>query len=381
MTNREKFEIDFFKDKRPWSKIKDEVLGKYLRPYLAKVNKLGKKIVLIDTFAGPGVFEDGSMGSPLLMVQMAQKMVPNNYQAIFVNNNKSHHNSILNLFGEKSTLGNLIEKQKVIPLKDDAKTFLKHLKNLLTDQTVFLYLYPYGLKGCEINLWLPFLKRNENSSTEILINIQIPVIFRLSSRKALLQGKNNIQIEKHHRMLDKVFGGDYWKQALLNPNYTLEEAEMHLMKLFKEKLLDHAKYVGYCPVREKRGSQTKYYMVTMSNVIDGYLLMNDHMCMAYNRRMVESDYENLPLLKGLKTDWKENRNNNQLKTVILGFVKEDPGKSRIECWYKICEDHFMGYHSTEYRNSVKELCEAKSLTFKNVKGGKRLNDTCRLYLA
>ena len=378
MNNREKFEIDFFKDKRPWSKIKDEVLGKYLRPYLAKVNKLGKKIVLIDTFAGPGVFEDGSMGSPLLMVQMAQKMVPNNYQAIFVNNNKSHHNSILNLFGEKSTLGNLIEKQKVIPLKDDAKTFLKHLKNLLTDQTVFLYLDPYGLKGCEINLWLPFLKRNENSSTEILINIQIPVIFRLSSRKALLQGKNNIQIEKHHRMLDKVFGGDYWKLALLNPDYTLEKAEKQLMKLFKEKLLKHTKYVGYCPVREKRGSQTKYYMVTMSNVIDGYLLMNDHMCMAYNRRMVESDYENWPLFQGLEIDWKENRNYNQLKTVILDLVEENPRKSRIKYWKLICIDFFMKYHSTEYRNSVKELCNEGSLKFENVSGGNKLNNDCLL---
>ncbi len=54
---------------------------------------------------------------------MAQKMVPERYQAIFVNNNKLHHDSILHLFGEKSPLGNLIEKQIVVPLNIDANKF------------------------------------------------------------------------------------------------------------------------------------------------------------------------------------------------------------------------------------------------------------------
>lgn len=52
-------ESEFFSGKRPWSKIKDQVIEDYLIPYLNKVSKLKKKIIIVDAFAGPGIFEDG----------------------------------------------------------------------------------------------------------------------------------------------------------------------------------------------------------------------------------------------------------------------------------------------------------------------------------
>jgi hypothetical protein len=48
---------DFFAGKRPWSIIKDQVLQNYMTPYIAKVNKRGNPILLIDGYAGT-LFED-----------------------------------------------------------------------------------------------------------------------------------------------------------------------------------------------------------------------------------------------------------------------------------------------------------------------------------
>ena len=61
-------EIDttFFSGKRPWSKIKDKVLSEYMPAYLRKVATLGKDILLIDGYAGPGEFDDNTHGSPLI---------------------------------------------------------------------------------------------------------------------------------------------------------------------------------------------------------------------------------------------------------------------------------------------------------------------------
>ena len=42
---------DFFEGKRPWSVIKDEILGAYMSPYIAKVNRLKRRILLIDGYA------------------------------------------------------------------------------------------------------------------------------------------------------------------------------------------------------------------------------------------------------------------------------------------------------------------------------------------
>ena len=50
---------DFFKEKKQWSEVKDELLACYLKPYIQKVINTGKPIVYVDCFAGKGVFEDG----------------------------------------------------------------------------------------------------------------------------------------------------------------------------------------------------------------------------------------------------------------------------------------------------------------------------------
>jgi len=57
---------DFFKEKKPWSEVKDGLLGCYLKPYIQKVLHTRKPIVYVDCFAGKGVFEDGKPGSPVI---------------------------------------------------------------------------------------------------------------------------------------------------------------------------------------------------------------------------------------------------------------------------------------------------------------------------
>ena len=85
-------EIDFFSGKRKWSRLKDQVLRSYLPPYLKKVNRLGKAIVLVDSFAGPGMFEeDNEEGSPLIICKTANEFVPGRFLALLVNNDLQYH--------------------------------------------------------------------------------------------------------------------------------------------------------------------------------------------------------------------------------------------------------------------------------------------------
>ncbi len=59
----------FFKEKKPWSKYKDFILDYYLTPYIAKVKNIKRPILIIDCCAGPGKFEDGTEGSPLIITK------------------------------------------------------------------------------------------------------------------------------------------------------------------------------------------------------------------------------------------------------------------------------------------------------------------------
>lgn len=60
---------NFFKKKNEWSVIKDKLLGCYLTPYFQKVLRTGKPICYVDCFAGKGMFDDGTEGSPLIALK------------------------------------------------------------------------------------------------------------------------------------------------------------------------------------------------------------------------------------------------------------------------------------------------------------------------
>ena len=56
---------DFFKVKKIWSVVKDELLACYLVPYFSKIMSTRKPLLYVDCFAGKGKFDDGKNGSPL----------------------------------------------------------------------------------------------------------------------------------------------------------------------------------------------------------------------------------------------------------------------------------------------------------------------------
>jgi len=172
----------FFSGKRPWSKIKDQVLRTYLPAYLAKVARLNRKIVLIDAFAGPGRFDDGEAGSPLIICAAAEKIVADRYLAVFVNRNEGYHQQL------KEALKIYVDRKSALPILGNAKSLLSALRNVFTNQTVFLYLDPFGLKGCEFSAIEPFLRRDKRYSTEVVINLSVPTMHRLAARKAVAEG-------------------------------------------------------------------------------------------------------------------------------------------------------------------------------------------------
>jgi hypothetical protein len=81
---------------------------------------------------------------------------------------------------------------------------LKTVVPLLSNQSVFLYLDPFGLAG-DFAAIEPFLKRPKQYSTEILVNLQAPVHHRLAARDALRSGTGDPQqIATWHNTLTRA---------------------------------------------------------------------------------------------------------------------------------------------------------------------------------
>ncbi len=361
---------DFFEGKRLWSKIKDEVLDKYMTPYLAKVNTRGQPILLIDGYAGPGVFEDNTLGSPLIMCERAEERVKGNYHAIFINKERKYHVRLLREIQRRGWLNS------AEPRLGDTQLVLQEIHKTLINQTVFLYLDPFGPTGCDYNLLEPFLHRNRRFSTEILLTMNMPGIHRLAARNVNEVGRKDEETIKDNRLkLTRAFGGDYWKDILWQ-DVDAERREIQLIEAYQEKLAEHFPYARSCPVREGIGKRIKYFIVFASSHRDALVLLNDIMVNAYFAGMHQAD-----LGGGLwgNTDWREMRSITNLDRVILDTVTKHPGETRKLIWFRIVERHFMRYLKSEYLAMVKQLVEVKKLSSPTFLTTNRLNEDSLLY--
>lgn len=346
-----------------------------MTPYLAKVATLGRPIIIIDAFAGPGKFEDGSAGSPLIICNAAEKHVPDKYLAIFVNSEEEHHNQL------SYVLSSFIDQKKVFPIHGTAEELLTEVQNLIKDHTVFLYLDPFGLKGCEFSVLEPFLQRDRDYSTEILVNLNIPTMHRLAACKAVAAGRaGDPLIRAFNNQLTKVLGGDYWKAIFWDDSKDPEVKAEEVMAVYREKILtlqEPRAFSGSCPVREREGSVMKYYMTFYSRHRDAMLLMNNMMCIAYHKRIHEAATEGT-LFEN--TNWKDTRDVRKLEGIILNMIREKGQQSRLDLWEDIVKRFFMLFTESEYKSAVVKLVEEKKVWFKDVKGTGRLNDEAVLCL-
>jgi three-Cys-motif partner protein len=363
---------DFFEGKRPWSHIKDEVLSNYMQPYLAKVNKRGHPILLIDGYAGPGIFEDGTFGSPLIICKTAETYARGNYHAFFINKDKKHHEKLYRALRQRGWLGS------AQPLLGDTRLRLQQIYRTFKDQTVFLYLDPFGPSGCDFALLKPLLDRDTDFSTEIMLTMNVPGIHRLASRHTEEGGRKDEETIRSNRdKLTKTFGGDYWKD-IINQGIDAEEREIQLITAYQEKLVSYSFFTGACPVRDKTDRRIKYFIIFASRHRHAVLLLNDIMAKAYFARMHEADYAGT-LWEDV--DWREMRSIDKppLDRVIIEAVTKHPGETRKDLWFRIVEKHFMRYLEPEYKDTVQRLVDERKLISPTPRKTKRLNDNCALY--
>jgi len=362
-------ELEFFKGKRTWSKIKDKVIGNYLVPYFEKISKLKHRIIIVDVFAGQGIFEDGEKGSPLIICETAEKHVPNQYLAIFVNKDKVSHQKL------EMALKGYVKRRKAIPILGSSQDLLKELSHVVGEATLLIYLDPFGLKGCEFDLLKPYLGRNRRFSTEVIINMSVPTLHRLCTFKAVKEKRVTNQTKKLNQRLTEIFDGDYWQEIMWS-DLPSADKEQQLVERYVDILKKYLPYAGFCPVREMRGKRVKYYIIFCSRHKDALLLMNDIMCKAYFKTIHEIEYKGT-LFEGM-LDWRKMQQRGDIKKEISQIIKTKPGVTRKDLWLEIIKNHFMKWMRSEFIEAVDEMSKGDVIRF--VSTTSRLNDDSRLYL-
>ena len=269
--------IDFFKEKRGWSEIKDNLLSWYLTPYLSKVLSTAKHFYLIDGFSGPGFFEDFKKGSPMIEKDLIVKSVASSknkfldFNLICVEANKELFKRLVENFKQdnwvKCIKGNIEEE---LP---------KIIENCKPNSFVFIYLDPFGINGLPNNLDTLFYKRKD-LKIELLINFNSSGCYRECMR---LLGDTSFDEyfelnsyisdpQKSIERMNLLLGTKDW-----NKYANSSKAEYLISLEFCKKLKRNFKYVLNMPVKDIKTDQIKYRMIHCSNNLGGTLLMADNM--------------------------------------------------------------------------------------------------------
>lgn len=287
-----KADKSFFKAKRPWSEKKDLVLGYYLKPYLAKVKSLKKPICIIDGFAGRGEFEDNKPGSPLIICLAIAEANRGGFargtSALFIEKDEelfAFLSSRLQSFGFSSIVNGRFLDQ-VAMLKETAKS-----------HSVFLYLDPYTVEGLEwqaIDEILRFVEAGR--SIELLLNFNVDSLARRGlaalSRTQPPQDEDlpepdwEPEATPELQNLDRIVGGDWWKDILSGPQ-AYPELVKCLTREFCQRLRARFAEVCFYEVRERWNHKVPKYVLVFRHA-DALELMNEAMGTARSHFASES---------------------------------------------------------------------------------------------
>lgn len=281
---------DFFKVKKTWSKVKDQLLGCYFKPYVQKIIHTNKPLVYVDCFAGKGKFDDGNSGSPLIALEIIEECKKSTI--------KTHTDiraSFIDLNYADNLQSNLTNYDvEIIPGRYE-DNILEILQKSI-DCNVFLYIDPYGIKALHSSLFdrfadAPFysieLLLNLNSFgfireachvMNVQLNLDDPTLFAdLVEYDSTELPANEESIQE----LNEIAGGDYWQPIIQDYKARRIDgymAEERFAEKYCQRLSQKYEFVLNMPLRIKPGQRPKYRMIHATNHPDGCLLMVDNIC-------------------------------------------------------------------------------------------------------
>jgi three-Cys-motif partner protein len=373
---------DFFKQKRAWSKYKDFILDYYLKPYIAKVKNLRRPILIIDCCAGPGKFEDGSEGSPLIIARHVMENRSNgvDIKALFLEKKKQYFEKLQNTL---RGYGDYIK-----PIHADFTGFLNDIAKIAISHTVFLYVDPYGVKE------LPFEELSKiyeqinkhDTSVEVLMNFNSPGFVRCGLVALNLKYSNldpDVTDDYYEAPLSEIrgltpeqmniiAGGDYWKEIIADKNISFTEKELKITEIYMNQLVKYFPIVCNFPIKERYHHIPKYRLIYGTRHHDGIFLMNDTMYKA-REQFLRSEFAEGRLFDTRPLE--EQKDINFFTESLYEIVKAHMPISRKDVKLIAMQDFFCRYNSSDYSKAIRNLLKGfQGLKLYSESGRTRIND-------
>lgn len=342
--------FDSKEDLQDHSDAKVKLLGEYLKRYLNIISNDGytEKINMYDLFCGPGLYNNGGQGSPLVTLYNVKNAFYN------IINNKSNKipkidcyfndidanriNTLKNVIKDKKlhypNIGNLYFSQ------NDYEKEVEKLKNTISKynkEKAFIFIDPCGYKEIKANDIKDLIGNHKKS--EVLLWLPIQFMYRFSGEgtpEILKHFISNLNIQQEVQNSENVWDFIYALkkgfQNYLGQNYFVDNFSL------------------------KKEENTVFCLYFFTSHIKGY------------EKMLESKWE-IDTEEGRGWNYKGNipslffdQKTNQLEDLLKSYIKQGK-RSNYDIYEYTLRAGFLTKHATEVLSNLQKLDKIDVLLF------------------
>jgi len=262
------------------TRVKHELLSKYLYAWIIKLGSFHRKIIFFDCFAGRGEYVDKTgkfvaLGSPIIALQVANSLLKqcaekkrkpyfDEFVCIGIEKDRENFQNLQSIIERENDNLEFGSKLKVGLENDEfANVVDKILKSVGTGiAPSFFFIDPFGFSGVPFEIVKKILSLPR---TEIFFTLMTQAISRF------------LTVEKVEEALNLLYPIPEWKQV-----YTLQDVQRRdqaLKDIYVKCLTEIAgvKYVFPFRVCMDERYRTLYYLIHATNHFDGLKIMKDIM--------------------------------------------------------------------------------------------------------
>ncbi|AKB85406.1 three-Cys-motif partner protein TcmP [Methanococcoides methylutens] len=232
------------------TKAKHDILSEYLKAWYPILNSTNKKIVYIDGFAGPGEYEGGEAGSPIIALHTAKDhslKLKSEIVFWFIEEDEERCNHLKSILAKEEVPQNFTIHaecgsfdERLTRALEDIENQGKHLA------PTFAFIDPFGISDTPFSVVGKILK---NKKCEVFINFMSGFLNRFK----------DLDMNEEH--INNLFGTPAWQAEATR-------TEQGFVEYYQQRLGTTAKYVRSFAMKNEN-NQVIYRLVFGTNSYEG----------------------------------------------------------------------------------------------------------------
>lgn len=188
-------------ERKPHTKAKHEILRRYLDAWLPIMSRFNARLLILDGFAGPGEYSDGSDGSPLIalnaLTEHRNTSTDCEYVFLFNDHDRKRCENLAMLLAARNDPDYVKVRVENMPFTDAVATLLDNLGDK-TLAPLFAFVDPFGYRAIPIATLRDLFAYDKS---ELLIYLDLNSLVRFGTASTV-DGR-----------LTELFGTDHFKSA------------------------------------------------------------------------------------------------------------------------------------------------------------------------